>query len=106
MTLEQEIGNRVAKLRRQRGWSQDSLGGLLRERIGGPWSRQAIHSTEKGQRAFVAAEMVALAEVFKVPIEWLFGFGDMPACETCSDHPPPGFTCNDCGATGVRAEAS
>lgn len=107
MTLEQEIGNRVARLRRHRELSQSELGRKIGAHLGKKeWHRQTVYDAERGGRAFVAAEMVALADVLGVPVEYLFGsdLADLP-CDTCSDRPPNGFTCNECGAIGQR-EAS
>lgn len=104
MTLEQSIGRHVARGRRRLGLTQGQMGERIGVLTGRTWTRKAVLAAEKGDRVFTAAEMVAFAEVFGVSIESLFG--SAPVCETCGDVPPTGFTCNDCGATGVRAKAS
>jgi DNA-binding XRE family transcriptional regulator len=103
MTLEQEIGRHVTRGRGRLGLTQGQLGERIGALTGRTWTRKAVLAAEKGDRVFTAREMVALAELFKVPIEALFR---APCCEACGDRPPSGFTCNDCGATNVRVEAS
>jgi transcriptional regulator with XRE-family HTH domain len=104
MTLEQEIGRRIAVLRKRAGMSQEELGVRMGVVNGRCWPRQTVSLAEKGRRGLAAPEMLALSELLEVPIEQLFH--GIPPCEGCNDSPPAGFTCNDCGATGVRSEAT
>jgi hypothetical protein len=39
---------------------------------GKPWSRQAVHQAERGQRSFTAAELTALALVLDTSVQALF----------------------------------
>lgn len=79
LTIEEVIGTRIQQRREQLGLSQAKLGEMLTDTLGKPWSRQAVSLAEKGGRAFVAAELVALAEALDISIAQLFvpstGFG-------------------------------
>lgn len=66
--LEEVIGGHIADLRSHKEMSQAELGEALGEYLEKPWSRQAIHSAEKGKRAFTAAELVALALVLEAEL--------------------------------------
>lgn len=68
MRIEEVVGRRVAELRDTTEMSQQELGRRLGELLGRPWSRQAVSAAEKGRRAFTAAEILALAHVFEVPV--------------------------------------
>jgi len=61
MRVEEAIGRQVARLRAQRQLSLADLGEALGRYLGKPWSRQAVHQAERGQRSFTAAELTALA---------------------------------------------
>lgn len=75
MRLEEVIGARIAEVRAEHGLSQAELGAALEEHLDKPWSRQAVHTAEKGKRAFTAAELVALALVLKVEVPELMSPG-------------------------------
>jgi len=49
----------IAHLRAQRQLSLTDLGEALGRYLGRPWSRQAVHQAERGQRSFTAAELTA-----------------------------------------------
>ncbi|WP_016691454.1 helix-turn-helix domain-containing protein [Rhodococcus rhodochrous] len=72
LTIEEVIGTRIQQRREQLGLSQAKLGEMLAATLGKPWSRQAVSLAEKGGRAFVAAELVALAESLDISIAQLF----------------------------------
>src|SRR6188768_3989700 len=61
MRVEEAIGRQIARLRAQRQQSLADLGEALGGYLGKPWSRQAVHQAERGQRSFTAAELTALA---------------------------------------------
>ena len=71
MRVEDAIGRQIARLRTQRQLSLTDLG----EALGGPgrpWSRQAVHQAERGQRSFTAAELTALALALDTSVQALF----------------------------------
>ncbi|MEU3204249.1 helix-turn-helix transcriptional regulator [Streptomyces cyaneofuscatus] len=59
--LEEVIGQKLAWLRRDRQMSQAQLGEALGQYLDKPWSRQAVNSAERGNRAFTARDLIALA---------------------------------------------
>lgn len=65
------IGDRVAFLRGERGWSQKHLAQLLGEVLPAPpaWDdHTTVNLIEKGKRRVLAAELFALAHVFEVDV--------------------------------------
>jgi transcriptional regulator with XRE-family HTH domain len=78
MRVEEAVGQQVARLRAQRQLSLADLGEALGRYLGKPWSRQAVHQAERGQRAFTAAELTALALVLDTSVPALFRAGDAP----------------------------
>jgi transcriptional regulator with XRE-family HTH domain len=73
--LEAVIGENI---RRYRGnlWSQAELGNEIGNLLGTPWSRSTVSQAESGKRAFVAAEIEALARVLNVSIPALYRRND------------------------------
>ncbi|MFI0134756.1 helix-turn-helix transcriptional regulator [Streptomyces luteogriseus] len=69
--MEETIGLNIAQLRTQQELSQADLGEALGVYLEKPWSRQAVHSAEKGKRAFTAAELVAFALVLECELPYL-----------------------------------
>jgi transcriptional regulator with XRE-family HTH domain len=72
MRVEEAIGRQIAHLRAQRQLSLADLGEALGRYLGKPWSRQAVHQAERGQRSFTAAELAALALVLDTAVQALF----------------------------------
>jgi transcriptional regulator with XRE-family HTH domain len=72
MRVEEAIGRQIARLRAQRELSLAELGEALGQYLGRPWSRQAVHQAERGQRSFAAAELTALALVLDTSVQALF----------------------------------
>ena len=72
MRVEEAVGRQVARLRAQRELSLAELGEALGRYLGRPWSRQAVHQAERGQRSFTAAELTALALALDTSIQALF----------------------------------
>lgn len=68
MRLEEVIGANIAERRSNRGLSQTELGEALGQYLEKAWSRQAVHTAEKGRRSFTAAELIALAMVLGVEL--------------------------------------
>jgi transcriptional regulator with XRE-family HTH domain len=66
--LEEVIGVNIAERRAWMEMSQTELGEALGKYLEKPWSRQAVHTAEKGRRAFTAAELVALALVLETEL--------------------------------------
>lgn len=98
----QRVGQHLKRLRKQAGISQAEAGRLIAEQRGVPtWSRQAINAAERGDRAWTADDMVALAAAFGVTPGSLFE--PIPTCANCFGLPISGFTCNTCG-TGTRED--
>ena len=50
----------------------DRPGRGARSYLGKPWSRQAVHQAERGQRSFTAAELTALALALDTSVPALF----------------------------------
>jgi transcriptional regulator with XRE-family HTH domain len=69
--IQEVIGERILLAREAHGRSQEVLGKQLAQYLGREWSRQAVHLAERGQREFVAAELVALAKCLGVHVAWL-----------------------------------
>jgi transcriptional regulator with XRE-family HTH domain len=72
MRVEEAIGRQIARLRAQRQLSLADLGAALSDYLGKPWSRQAVHQAERGQRSFTAAELTALALALDTSVPALF----------------------------------
>lgn len=106
MTIEAEIGARIRWFRKHHGLTQAHVAEAVSARLpkSGWQHRQAVHLAEKGGRAFTAAELVAIADVLGRTAGDLFHF-EIPRCAQCADEPPSGFTCNECGKIGGRADA-
>jgi transcriptional regulator with XRE-family HTH domain len=72
MRVEEAIGRQVSRLRAQRQLSLTDLGEALGRYLDKPWSRQAVHQAERGQRSFTAAELTALALALDTSVQTLF----------------------------------
>ncbi|TDD13613.1 helix-turn-helix domain-containing protein [Nonomuraea diastatica] len=72
MRVEEAIGLQIARLRAERRMSLTELGEALGRYLDRPWSRQAVHQAERGQRAFTAAELTALALALDTSVPALF----------------------------------
>ena len=78
MRVEEAIGRQVSRLRAQRQLSLTDLGESLGRYLDKPWSRQAVHQAERGQRSFTAAELTALALALDTSVQTLFRADDEP----------------------------
>ena len=97
-TLSEAVARRLRSLRQQRGWTVQHLADTLTAN-GMPTTRVALSSLELGKRVTVTVdELYAFAAAFGIhPDQMVNG----PACQVCSDAPPPGFACLNCGTTGA-----
>lgn len=76
--LEAVIGENIRRFRGE--MSQAELGEKVGVLLGSAWSRSTVSQAEAGKRAFVAAEIVALAQIFNRSIPDLYrryDFGDI-----------------------------
>ena len=71
MRLEKVIGQNIRRAREAEGLSQAQLGKLVGQYLGADWPRQAVSAAEQGNRAFAAAELVALALAMGRSVTWL-----------------------------------
>jgi transcriptional regulator with XRE-family HTH domain len=78
MRVEEAIGTQVSRLRARRRLSLTDLGEALGQYLDKPWSRQAVHQAERGQRSFTAAELAALALALDTSVPALFRADDEP----------------------------
>ncbi len=78
MRVETAIGRQIARLREARQMSLTQLGEAVGRYLDRPWSRQAVHQAERGQRAFTAAELTALALALDTSVPALFLAEDEP----------------------------
>jgi transcriptional regulator with XRE-family HTH domain len=69
-TPEQVLGRRLRVLRQERGWSQPDLAEKVRL-FGYEWSQATITRLEAATRPIRVNELVALAELFRIPVEKL-----------------------------------
>jgi transcriptional regulator with XRE-family HTH domain len=69
--LEQVIGHRMRERREEMALTQEQAGHRIGELLGRPWPRQAVSAAEKGDRAFTAAELVAIAFALDTNVSWL-----------------------------------
>jgi transcriptional regulator with XRE-family HTH domain len=72
MRVEEAIGRQIARLRVRQQLSLTDLGEALGRYLDRPWSRQAVHQAERGQRSFSAAELTALALALDTSVQTLF----------------------------------
>jgi transcriptional regulator with XRE-family HTH domain len=72
MRVEEAIGRQIARIRAERQLSLTELGEALGHYLDRPWSRQAVHQAERGQRSFTAVELTALALALDTSIPALF----------------------------------
>lgn len=90
MRVEEIVGARINMLRETMTAddgsrvSQSEFGRRLGLLLGKDWSRQAVWMAESGNRAFTAAELVAIAHVLNVPVGQLF---DPPPHTATADLP-------------------
>lgn len=68
MKPEEMVGKRIAEIRARSGMTQQQLGEQLGELLPRPWPRQTVSGAERGDRAFTAAELVAIAHVLHVVV--------------------------------------
>jgi transcriptional regulator with XRE-family HTH domain len=69
--IEQVIGLRMYHRREELGLTQEQVGQAVGDLLGKAWSRQAVSAAEKGNRAFTAAELLAIAWALRTTVSWL-----------------------------------
>lgn len=91
MRVEAVVGGRIREGREDLQMTQEDLGTRLALPLGKAWSRQAVSLAESGQRAFTAAELVALAQILGFPSAgWLLTPSlDITELEMPSGHKVP-----------------
>ncbi|HZM83806.1 MAG TPA: helix-turn-helix transcriptional regulator [Candidatus Limnocylindrales bacterium] len=96
-----QAAGRMWQLRKTLGWSAQELANTVLEKTGcTSLSRATIANLENGRRAEIyLTELLALAEVFGVSVDWL-ATGAGTRCGHCNDAPPTGFRCQRCHAVG------
>ncbi len=92
----------VRVLRRRRRWSAQRLAEEMWSH-GHHMTRAIIANREGGRTGGVTVDdLVGFAKVFGVEPADLLAEQPPVACDRCLDAPPAGFTCNQCGAVGLR----
>lgn len=72
LAFEQEVGRRIAVLRKDRGWSQDEMADRIQAAGGRKMDRSALSRLESG-RPIRLAEAASIARAFDVPLGVLVG---------------------------------
>lgn len=69
LTLEQAVGQNVARFRQRKDWNQAELGKMLGDVTGKAWQRQSVWAAERGKRAFSAVDLIGLASALDVSVQ-------------------------------------
>ena len=85
------FSKRVTDARERRNWSMRELAAKAGVSV------STISRAEAGHEVWLSAAL-RMADALGVPLEKLTR---SPECAQCYDSPPPGFTCNACGAEAV-----
>jgi transcriptional regulator with XRE-family HTH domain len=72
MRIEEIIGLRIREVRTAKGWTQADLGVRMMLGLEKPWTPQAVSLAEKGERDFRAVELLMLAALLGVSVEYFF----------------------------------
>jgi transcriptional regulator with XRE-family HTH domain len=95
---QQAVANLI-RLRHERGISARDLSERL-AMVNVDLSRAQIANLENQRRAdFTLTQVIGIARVFDVSIEWLIT-AHGPKCNQCLDEPPAGYRCLICNAEG------
>jgi transcriptional regulator with XRE-family HTH domain len=70
--VEESVGQRVRARRDELGMTQEEFGRRVGQLLGRPWSRSTVSVAEKGDRAWAAADLVAVAIVLQATVGELF----------------------------------
>lgn len=104
----QNVARNLRALRKAKGWSIARLAEACAERSDQAATWYSLSNIERGAllgegtrkpRLVSVDDLFLLAEVLGVSVEALAG---QPACDSCRDVPPEGFTCNTCGARDAK----
>lgn len=71
LNVQQLVGHRIREVRERESITQEQLGRDLGPLLGREWARQAVSTAERGERAFTATELVAIAYVLGTSVGWL-----------------------------------
>lgn len=97
--LSLAVVRHVTVRRNARGWTAEQLAQRL-SAVGRAVPRTGLGVLSgQGVRRVDVDDLAALAKVFDVANPW--DLTGPPACGACGGSPPPGFTCNGCGAGSV-----
>jgi DNA-directed RNA polymerase specialized sigma24 family protein len=94
LTPNQLVAYNLARLRRERGLTQEQAAELLEPHLGVRWSKAAFSQVEqsvlgKRHREFTADDLVAFARAFDVPLAWFFLPPDVGDLGVRRDDQPP-----------------
>jgi transcriptional regulator with XRE-family HTH domain len=71
-SIEEIIGARVARLRKEQGMTQAELGRAMAPYVGLSWSRANVSNAEAGSRAWTASDVLAVCMTLRVSPVVLF----------------------------------
>ena len=94
-TQAKVVGANIRVLRQRNGWTQAKLGALMGWRSSSTVCAAEGHRDGR-QRGFTLDEVQRLARIFSRE-PWQL----TTRCANCDGHPPPGFSCESCGASGA-----
>ena len=89
------VGANIRVLRQRHGWTQAKLGALMGWRSNSTVCAAEGHRGGR-QRGFTPDEVQRLASIFSLE-PWQL----TTRCASCDGHPPPGLSCESCGASGT-----
>lgn len=96
-----DVVARVTELRRARGISAQSLAEQAADHGCLTLTRAVLANWETGRRQELSvSELIALARVLQVSVEWLATGAVAGACRHCHDQPPASQQCSHCRAIG------
>src|SRR4051812_27415818 len=80
MKIEQAIGARLRAARDEQGMTLEAVGNEMGTYLGKAWTPQAVWQAEQVRRDFRAAQLLAFALVFEIPLVQLLASvpGDEP----------------------------
>lgn len=92
-----QVAANMRTLRKRHRWSARQLADKLP--IVSGLSQPTIANIENGRREYITVdELAGLALAFGYDYPWMLTEKLPPACPVCSDSPPPGYQCLQCGA--------
>ena len=99
-SVDQHFAQILKEARNGAGMSQGKLAKLMTG-YGFPYYQQTVRRIEDAKRKVSVGEAAALAVILDLDVTLAeLGTELGILCETCSDQPPKGFTCDTCGRAG------